>query len=115
MRVGLGQPDPPVDLPAIKLHVNREAVEAKRKSIEDKNEIRGVEGSHSERRAKEVESLGRLPSNLYVNISSPPLEIWQTRLETGVFLSTGKTSRDWITSFDHLDLVKPGLIPIEPH
>jgi hypothetical protein len=117
-RVGLGQPDPPVDLPAIELHVNREAIEAKRKYIEDKNEMRGVEGSHSERRAREVESLARLPTNLYVNNIVPTAGNWRpgrTRLESGVFLSAGETSRDWITSFDHPDLVKPGVIPVEPH
>jgi hypothetical protein len=109
--VGLGarygmEPVEPINL---RLDVN--AIEKRRKEVEDENKDPQMDESHSERRKREVELLGRLPTDTFVNHAIPTAKyLGRTRLESGLFIAAGETADDWTTSYDQLDVVAPGRI-----
>jgi hypothetical protein len=107
--VGLGRPRNPRLLSPIRLSLDVEAIERRRREIED------VEGdqsltyeSHSERRKRELELSPSLP----ITRGSS-----RTHLESGLHIAAGETSFDWRTSYDKRGAVAPGrtlIIPAKP-
>ncbi|CAN9316522.1 unnamed protein product [Alternaria alternata] len=107
--VGLGRPRNSRLLSPIRLSLDIEAIERRRREVED------VEGdqsptyeSHSERRKRE---LGLSPSLPTTCGSS------RTHLESGLHIAAGETSFDWRTSYDKRGVVAPGhtlIIPAKP-
>jgi hypothetical protein len=90
--VGLGRPRNPRLLSPINLHLDLEAIEKRRRGIEDRNEDQSaMDESHSERRVRQLELVPRLPT---------VKDLKRTRLESGLFIAAGETSFDWKTSYD---------------
>ncbi|KAF2830283.1 hypothetical protein CC86DRAFT_433948 [Ophiobolus disseminans] len=123
-RVGLGKPNPPIDLKPMNLNLDTKAIERKRKAIEDTRKEtfndpqpkEEPEETHSERRAREVGTFGRLPTEHYVNSVMPTArDLRRSRQQSGLFLSAAETSYDWNVSYDQLDIIKTGVRPVEPH
>ncbi|KAI4677298.1 uncharacterized protein J4E88_007106 [Alternaria novae-zelandiae] len=97
--VGLGRPRvPPID-PPINLKLDVEAIEKRRKKVEDENKDDKMAESHSERRARETGLSEGLPSDSHVNDAlATANNLSRTRLESGLFISAGETWDDWKTS-----------------
>ncbi|KAI4646027.1 hypothetical protein J4E93_005606 [Alternaria ventricosa] len=97
--VGLGRPRfPPID-PPINLKLDVEAIEKRRREVEDENKDDKMDESHSERRARETGLLEGLPTDSHVNDAlSTANDLSRTRLESGLFISAGETWNDWKTS-----------------
>lgn len=93
--------------------LNREAIERRRVEIEGDPQ---TEGTHSARRAREVAAMGDLPTDHKINDIVPTARSMdRTRLQSGLFIAAGEQSRDWLTSYDHLDIVRPGVYAVERH
>jgi len=97
--VGLGRPRfPPID-PPINLKLDVDAIEKRRREVEDENKDDKMIESHSERRARETGLSGGLPTNSHVNDAlSTANDLSRTRLESGLFISAGETWNDRKTS-----------------
>ncbi|KAI4607485.1 hypothetical protein J4E80_009598 [Alternaria sp. BMP 0032] len=97
--VGLGRPRfPPID-PPINLKLDVEAIEKRRREVEDENKDDKMVESHSERRARETGLAEGLPSDSHANDAlSTANDLKRTRLESGLFISAGETWNDWKTS-----------------
>ncbi|CAN9200685.1 unnamed protein product [Alternaria alternata] len=104
--VGLGRPRNPRRLSPIKLSLDIEAIERRRREVEDaEGDQSSTYESHSERRKRELEL-------------SPSLSITRrssgTHLESGLHIAAGETSFDWKTSYDKRGAVAPGRTLIMP-
>ncbi|RAR09835.1 hypothetical protein DDE82_001552 [Stemphylium lycopersici] len=111
--VGLGKEHPPPLNRRADLNLNHEAIEERRRAVENENlDSTRMEESHSERRKRETEALGpHLPDDIYVHSKiSTARDLGRTRLESGLFVSAGESSSDWNTSYDQLDIIVPGRI-----
>ncbi|KAI4938381.1 hypothetical protein J4E85_000821 [Alternaria conjuncta] len=97
--VGLGRPRfPPLD-PPINLKLDVDAIEKRRKKVEDENKDEEMDESHSERRARETGLSEGLPTDSHVNDAlATANDLSRTRLESGLFISAGETWNDWETS-----------------
>ncbi|KAH7396951.1 hypothetical protein DE146DRAFT_736974 [Phaeosphaeria sp. MPI-PUGE-AT-0046c] len=111
--VGAGELDD--DAPEVILSIDEEAIERRRAQIEDVQGDITMKETHSERRAREVAALGKdLPTKWFVNEFVPTaVSFDRTRQESGLFIAAGETSRDWLDSYDSLDIVKPGVTAVE--
>jgi hypothetical protein len=122
--VGLGQPHPATTIAPINLRFNTEAIEARRREVEDDSENgknvatdgTPMEETHTERRAREVELIGHCPTSIYVSETIPTARnVDRMKLDSGLLLSAGETSYDWNESYDQMDIVKLGSLAAEPH
>jgi hypothetical protein len=108
---GLGRPVSPPVLSPMELDIDIEAIEKRRREVEDVNDDPEMSESHSERRVRESELLSRPRTGGYDNQALPTAkDLSRTRLESGLFIAAGETWNDWDPSYDHLDLVAPGRI-----
>ncbi|CAN9239129.1 unnamed protein product [Alternaria alternata] len=104
--VGLGRPRNPRLLSPIKLPLDIEAIERRRREIEDAEGDQSLTyESHSGRRKRDLE----LPSPLPITRGSSG-----THLESGLHIAARETSFDWKTSYDKRGAVAPGRTLIMP-
>ncbi|RYO19221.1 hypothetical protein AA0111_g10395 [Alternaria arborescens] len=104
--VGLGRPRNPRLLSPIKLSLDIEAIERRRREIEDAEGDQSLTyESHSGRRKRDLE----LPSPLPITRDSSG-----THLESGLHIAARETSFDWKTSYDKRGAVAPGRTLIMP-
>ncbi|CAN9136737.1 unnamed protein product [Alternaria alternata] len=104
--VGLGRPRNPRLLSPIKLPLDIEAIERRRREIEDAEGDQSLKyESHSGRRKRDLE----LPSPLPITRGSSG-----THLESGLHIAARETSFDWKTSYDKRGAVAPGRTLIMP-
>jgi hypothetical protein len=104
--VGLGRPRNPRLLSPIKLSLDIEAIERRRKEVEDAEGDQSLtHASHSERRKRD---LGFSPSLPITRSSS------ETHLESGLHIAAREKSFDWKTSYDKQGAVAPGRTLIMP-
>jgi hypothetical protein len=104
--VGLGRPRNPHLLSPIKLSLDIEAIERRRREIEDAEGDQSLTyESHSGRRKRDLE----LSSSLPIARGSSG-----THLESGLHVAAGETSFDWKTSYEKRGVVAPGRTLIMP-
>jgi hypothetical protein len=104
--VGLGRPRNPRLLSPIKLSLDIEAIERRRREMEDAEGDQSLTyESHSGRRKRDLE----LPSPLPMTRGSSG-----THLESGLHIAARETSFDWKTSYDKQGAVAPGRTLIMP-
>ncbi|KAH6881347.1 hypothetical protein BKA58DRAFT_395778 [Alternaria rosae] len=81
------------------LLLDTDAIEKKRREVEDRNNDPDMSESHSERRARELGLSERPPTDGHVNDAlSTARDLRRTRLESGLFISAGETWADWNNS-----------------
>ncbi|KAI4951578.1 hypothetical protein J4E86_006994 [Alternaria arbusti] len=96
--VGLGEQLGGVPIEPYNLLLDTDAIEKKRKEVEDQNKDPKMSESHSERRARETGLSEGLPTDGHANDTlSTSRDLRRTRLETGLFISAGETWDDWKT------------------
>ncbi|KAI4658274.1 uncharacterized protein J4E79_007256 [Alternaria viburni] len=96
--VGLGEQLGGVPMEPYNLFLDTDAIEKKRKEVEDQNKDPKMSESHSERRARETGLSEGLPIDSHVNDAlSTVKDLSRTRLESGLFISAGETWDDWKT------------------
>ena len=96
--VGLGEEFGGVAMEPYNLLLDTDAIEKRRKEVEDQNKDPKMSESHSERRARETGLSEGLPLDSHVNNAlSTARDLDKMRLKSGLFVSAGETWDDWDT------------------
>jgi hypothetical protein len=114
---GLGMPDPPRPLVPLEMKLDHKAIEAERSKHDDTNKDSENQAiTHTERRSREIESLGDRPTEIIPTAGvqlNKKLKNGLTRQITGLFVAAAEKSSDWITSYDQMDVINSGITAIE--